>query len=279
MTPLRQTMIEELKLRNYSPTTQVHYVSYVAEFARFFGKSPDLLGPDDVRAYQLYLIKEREYCANSLTVVTSALKFFYKYVAPQDWKVEQVATPKLPKKLPVVLSRKEVAEFFAAINSPKYRLILMLTYATGMRVSEVVHLRMSDIDSDRMTIRVVQGKGKKDRYVMLSPRLLVALRAFWTIGRPWHWLFPGSRPDKPVSVTSVQEVCRQARNAIKMHKKVTPHMLRHSFATHLLDSGTDLRVIQVLLGHQSIRTTARYTYVTIEQLRKTTSPLDTLPKL
>ena len=279
MTPLRRVMIEEMKIRNYSEATQKHYVCYVADFAKYSGKSPDYLGPDEIRAYQLYLIEERGHCANSLTVVCCALKFFYKYVAPQDWKVEQIAMPRPSRKLPVILSRVEVARFMAAVKSPKYRALLMLAYGTGMRISEVIHLRVRDVDSHRMTIRVIQGKGKRDHYVVLSPRLLVTLRAYWAVSRPWDWLFPSAHPDKHVGAASVREVCRKAREDAGLDKKVTPHVLRHCFATHLLDSGTDLRVIQVLLGHQSVRTTARYTHVTLAQLHKTASPLDALPRI
>ena len=199
MTPLRQRMIEDMKLRNLSAWTQEVYVRYVADFARYFGKSPELLGPEEVRTYQVHLFKERGYCYNSLTVAASALKFFYRVTAPQDWSVEQIPVPKRPKRLPVVLSSEEVAQFFAAIKNIRYRAILMTAYGAGLRVSEITHLRVHDIDSRRMVIHVCQGKGKKDRYVMLSPRLLVVLRLYWQATRPSYWLFPGVKPNKPNS--------------------------------------------------------------------------------
>lgn len=277
MTPLRQRMIEDMKLRNMSAWTQEAYVRYVADFARYSGKSPDLLGPEEVRAYQVHLFKERGFCYNSLTVAASALKFFYRVTAPRDWSVEQIPVPKRPKKLPVVLSKEEVAQFFKAIKNIKYRAMFMAGYGAGLRVSEITHLRLRDIDSSRMVIHVCQGKGKKDRYVMLSPRLLAVLRIYWQATRPAHWLFPGVKPNQPCSRVSVRYACRQARLDAGLSKPVTPHMLRHSFATHLLEAGTDLRIIQVLLGHNSPRTTARYTHVSTEQLQQTQSPLDTLP--
>ena len=277
MTPLRQRMIEDMKLRNLSASTQDNYIRYVAGLARHFGKSPDLLGPREVRAYQLYLIKERGLCANSMTVVVCALRFFYRVTAPRDWVVDEIPAPRQPRRLPVVLSPTEIAQFFDAVRHIKYRAILMTAYATGLRVSEITHLKARDIDSSRMTIRVDQGKGKKDRYVMLSPRLLKVLRIYWMTCRPRDWLFPGGKPDRPISVSSVDRVCKQARHDAGIKKRVTPHILRHSFATHLLESGTDLRIIQVLLGHTSPRTTARYTHVAVHNLQGTQSPFDTLP--
>lgn len=279
MTPLRQRMIEDMKLRNLSAWTQETYVRYVADFARYFGKSPELLGPEEVRAYQVHLFQERGFCYNSLTVASSALKFFYRVTAPQDWSVEQIPVPKRPRKLPVVLSPEEVAQFLAAIKNIKYRAIFMIAYGAGLRVSEITHLRVHDIDSRRMVIHVCQGKGKKDRYVMLSPRLLAVLRLYWQATRPSYWLFPGVKPNMPCSVVSVRYACKQARLDAGLSKRVTPHMLRHCFATHLLETGTDLRIIQVLLGHNSPRTTARYTHVSTEQLQQTQSPLDSLPKI
>ena len=279
MTPLRQRMIEDMELRNMSAWTQDAYVRYVADFARYFGKSPELLGPEEVRAYQVHLFKERGFCYNSLTVVASALKFFYRVTAPRDWSVEQIPVPKRPKKLPVVLSKEEVAQFFKAVKNIKYRAMFMTAYGAGLRVSEITHLRLRDIDSRRMVIHVCQGKGKKDRYVMLPSRLLAVLRIYWQATHPAYWLFPGVKPNKPSSLVSVRYACRQARLDAGLSKPVTPHMLRHSFATHLLEAGTDLRIIQVLLGHSSPRTTARYTHVSTEQLQQTQSPLDALPKV
>jgi len=276
MTPLRRRFIEDMKIRNLSAATQEHYVRYVAQLARFFGKSPEELGPEEIRSFQLYLVEERGYCANSLMVATCALKLFYRVTAPRDWAVEEIPVPKQPRRVPVVLSRGEVVQFLDAIASIKYRAILMTAYATGLRVREITHLRVGDIDRRRMVIRVNQGKGRKDRYAMLSPRLLVVLRAYWQQARPTDWLFPGDKPGKPLAASCVQRACKQARRASGLSKRVTPHTLRHSFATHLLEGGTDLRTIQVLLGHNSPRTTARYTHVTLQHLQQTQSPLDTL---
>ena len=276
MTPLRRRFIEDMKIRNLSPSTQQTYVGYVADLARYFGKSPEHLGPEEVRRYQLYLVERRGYCANSLMVATCALKFFYRVTAPREWAVEQILLPKQPKRVPVVLSRGEVVQFLDAIASTKYRAMLMTAYATGLRVREITRLRVRDIDSRRMVIRVEQGKGKKDRYALLSPRLLVVLRAYWLHARPKDWLFPGEKPGKPLSASCVHRVCKQARHASGLTKRVTPHMLRHSFATHLLEGGTNLRTIQVLLGHSSPRTTARYTHVTLQHIQQTQSPLDSL---
>ena len=277
MTPLRQRMIEDMKLRNLSASTQDNYIRYVADLARYFGKSPEVLGPEEIRAYQLYLVNERDLCANTISVVVCALRFFYRVTAPRDWVVKEIPAPRVPRRLPVVLSPTEMAQFFDAVTHIKYRAILMTGYATGLRVSEITHLKVHDVDSSRMTIRVDQGKGKKDRYVMLSPRLLKVLRIYWMTCRPKDWLFPGAKPGKPITVGSVDRVCKQARSDAGLKKRVTPHILRHSFATHLLESGTDLRMIQVLLGHSSARTTARYTHVAVHNIQKTQSPFDTLP--
>jgi len=272
-------MIEDMKLRNLSRWTQEAYVRYVTDFARYFGKSPDRLGPEEVRTYQVHLFKERDYCYNSLTVATSALKFLYRVTLPRDWSVEQIAVPKQPRTLPVVLSKEEVAQFFKAIKNIKYRAICLTAYGGGLRISEITHLRPQDIDSRRMVIHVRQGKGKKDRYAMLSPRLLAGLRLYWRVTRPSGWLFPGVKPAQPCSAESVRGACRHARLDAGLAKAVTPHMLRHTFATHLLEAGVDLRTIQVLLGHNSPRTTARYTHISTEQLHRTQSPLDDLPNL
>jgi site-specific recombinase XerD len=276
MTPLRQRFIEDMKIRNLAESTQQTYLGYVADFARYFGKSPEELGREDIRRYQLYLVERRGYCANSLTVATCALKFLYRVTVPRDWAVDQIPSPIQPKRVPVVLSRGEVVQFLDAIASITYRAILMTAYATGLRVREITRLRVADIDSRRMVIRVDQGKGKKDRYAMLSPRLLVVLRAYWLHARPRDWLFPGEKPGRPLSASAVHRACERARQASGLAKRVTPHMLRHSFATHLLEGGTDLRTIQVLLGHNSPRTTARYTHVTLHHVQQTQSPLDSL---
>jgi integrase/recombinase XerD len=276
MTPLRQRMIEDMTLRNYADRTIGVYVERVATFAKYFGKSPERLDAADVRAYLLFLIQEKNASWSYYGQAICALRFLYRVTLGKDWVVEGVASPRKGQKLPVVLSPDEVAQFFEGITSLKHRAILMTAYAAGLRISEVVALRVADIDSRRMTIRIRQGKSRKDRDVMLSPRLLVVLREYWKIARPTDWLFPGDVPGRPITDGSVQRICVRAARDAGLGKHVTVHTLRHSFATHLLEGGTDLRTIQVLLGHRSLRTTAVYTHVSAVALATTQSPLDRL---
>jgi len=277
MSNLRQRMLEDMRIRNLSGNTQKRYLDRVAAFANYFGKSPEQLGPEDVRAYQLYLIQGKRLSASSLNVTVCALRFLYGTTLGRKWEIERIRLPRREKKLPVVLSPDEVAQFFQAIRSVKYRAVLMTAYAAGLRVSEVSRLKVSDIDSRRMAIRVEQGKFRKDRYVMLSPKLLAVLREYWRVYRPKYWLFPGRETNSPISPKTVRQVCREAWPACGLKKRVTPHCLRHSFATHLLEAGRDLRTIQVLLGHKSPASTARYTHIAIGGIHKTPSPLDSLP--
>jgi site-specific recombinase XerD len=270
-------MIEDMKIRNLTANTQRRYVERVAAFAKYFGESPDLLGPEEIRAYQVYLIEERKLSASTLNTTACALRFLYRVTLRRDWEIERVPLARREKKLPVVLSADEVAQFFRAIHSMKHRAILITAYAAGLRIAEATRLKVSDIDSRRMTIRVEQGKGKKDRYVMLSPRLLTLLREYWNVYRPAYWLFAGRAADRPIAENTVRHVCSRAHLSSRLKKRVTPHTLRHSFATHLLEAGTDLRTIQILLGHRSPSSTARYTHVAIQGLRQTRSPLDDLP--
>jgi integrase/recombinase XerD len=276
MTPLRQRMIQDMQLRTFAPGTVSVYVNCIARFARHFGKSPELLGPEDVRAYLLHLIEQRRPSWSYYNQNLHALRFLFNVTLGRDWVLEHIACPKQPKRLPVVLSPNELTRFFAAIAGLKYRAVLMTAYAAGLRVSEVAAFRVEDIDSHRMVIRVQQGKGRKDRYVMLSPKLLELLRTYWKAARPRTWLFPGRDPNRPITASAVIKACRRARRAAGLEKRVTVHTLRHSFATHLLEAGTDLRTIQVLLGHHSPRTTAVYTHVSPAAVRSTTSPLDRL---
>jgi integrase/recombinase XerD len=276
MTPLRQRMIEDLKLRNLAPRTIQVYVERVASFAKHFGKSPDRLGAADVRAYLLYLVNEKHASWSYYNQALCALRFLYRVTLGKRWVLDGVVCPKQQKKLPVVLSPAEVTQFFEAIPGLKHRAILMTAYAAGLRVSEVVALRVDDIDSRRMVIRVRQAKGRKDRYVMLSPRLLEILRRYWKAARPTKLLFPGQGPENPLNVRTVQKACRQAPEAAGLGKHVTVHTLRHSFATHLLEAGTNIRTIQILLGHRSLKTTAVYTHVSAAALEATQSPLDRL---
>ncbi|MGE0683435.1 MAG: tyrosine-type recombinase/integrase [Candidatus Binatia bacterium] len=275
MSPLRQRMLEDLRLRGLAPHTAYLYLRAVADFARHFGQAPDQLGPEHIRTYQLHLLN-KPVSYSTLTIVVSALRFFYRVTLGKDWAIERIPSPKRERRLPVVLSLTEVAQFFAAVDNLKHRMVLMTMYAAGLRVSEAVHLKVSDIDSARMVIRIEQGKGRKDRYVMLSPSLLTLLRAYWKAVRPHHWLFPGREPDSHLSIRSVQWICRDAWQHSGLTKKVHVHMLRHSFATHLLEAGTDLRTIQLLLGHRSLNSTARYTHVAASAIGSTPSPFDLL---
>jgi site-specific recombinase XerD len=276
MTPLRRRMTEDLILRNRSPRTIRAYTGYVADFARYFRTSPEHLGPEHVRSYLLHLVQERQASWNVYRQVRQAIQFFYRVTLGRDWVVAQVACPKAPKALPVVLSTDEMARFLGALENPKHRALLMTAYAGGLRLSEVARLRVEDIDAARMVIHVRQGKGRKDRDVMLSPRLLAVLRAYWAKDRPKPYLFPGRQPERPVSPRTVQMVCERALAASGLGKHVHMHTLRHSFATHLLEAGTDLRTIQVLLGHRNFSTTARYLHVATAALKSTRSPFDGL---
>ena len=279
MTPLRRRMIDDMQLRNLAPRTIKAYVSRVGTFARHFGRSPEALGSDDVRAYLLYLVQEKHASWTVYNQTVAALKFLYEVTLERPGVLQRIRCPKQPKKLPIVLSTDETARFFAAILGVKHRAILMTAYAAGLRISEVVALRLEDIDSRRMVLRVRQGKGRRDRNVMLSPRLLDLLRDYWRLARPTDWLFPGQVEGRPLTAGSAHRVCVQASHAAGLGKHVTVHTLRHSFATHLLEAGTDIRTIQVLLGHRNLKTTAIDTHVAPAAVEATRSPLDRLAPL
>jgi integrase/recombinase XerD len=277
MTPLRQRMSEDMQVRNLAPHTQRSYLQQVSQFARHFGKSPELLGPDDIRAYQLHLTRDKRLAASSILVAVAAIRFLYKVTLKRDWNIDDaIPACRKPQKLPVVMSQEEVNRFLLAVENPKHRVILTVCYAAGLRVSEAVRLTSEAIDSQRMVIRVAAGKGSKDRYVMLSPKLLDILRAYWRKTRPQHWLFPGDLPGQPITTSAVEVVCRQVREQAAISKPVTPHSLRHAFAVHLLESGADVRTIQLLLGHRSLSTTARYLRLATSKVCATASPLDFL---
>lgn len=278
MTSLRQRMTEDMQVRNLALNTQMSYVQQVSLFARHFNKSPEQLGPEEIRAYQVYLTNEKKLAPGSVLIAVAALRFLYKVCLKRDWQFDDVIpAPKKPQKLPVVLSPEEVLQFLGCIESTKHRAILTTCYAAGLRISEVVCLRTDDVDSQRMVIRVDQGKGQKDRYVMLSPTLLEILRTWWRVSKPRHWLFPGDFPDSPISTSAVELACKKARRLSGIRKPITPHLLRHGFAVHLLESGTDVRTIQLLLGHRSLATTARYLRIATSKVCSTSSPLDLLP--
>ena len=267
MTPLRQRMIEEMQIRNYSSNTINNYVFHVAQFAKHFKKSPDLLGPAEVRGYQVFLLREKKTALSTMNQRIAALRFFYKETLGQDWVIDGLRYPRRPKRLPTVLSQEEVYRLFAAVRNLKHRTALMTLYSTGIRVSELTRLQVSDIDSKRMVIRVHQGKGKKDRYVPLLPSLLTALRVYWKKYRPRGALFPSQLTRCSLTTSAIMKVCADARRRAKVSKRVTPHTFRHSFATHLLEAGTDLRTIQVLLGHRRLGTTALYLHVARHGIR------------
>jgi len=269
-------MIDDLKVRNRSSRTIKTYVAQVANFARHFGKSPELLGAEEIRQYQVYLVEQRRVSWSYFNQAVCALRFLYRHTLGQDWAVAHIPFPRQPRKLPVVLSQAEVIRLFDAVRSLKLRAILMTAYATGLRLAEVTHLQVSDIDSERMMIRVRQGKGQKDRYVMLSPTLLEVLRLYWRAQRPTSWLFPSQSKEQPINHSVVQRACHQAGLDAGLTKDATVRSLRHSFATHLLEAGTNIRIIQTLLGHSSVSTTQRYTYVSNKTVRATESPLELL---
>lgn len=278
MTPLRRRMSEDMQLRNFRPETQRNYLHHVAGFARYFNRSPELLDIEAVRQYQLYLLHERKLSPETINQFVSAVKFLYLVTLEMPWTSEYFPHVRREYKLPVVLSQEQVLAFFDHVPSLKYRAALMTCYGAGLRVSEAVALKVSDIDSQRMLLRVEQGKGGKDRYAMLSPRLLEVLRRYWRAARPKVYLFPSWREQRHLCAGSLQLACREAALRAGIHKRVTVHTLRHSFATHLLENGVDTRIIQVLLGHSRIDTTGRYTSVSPRVVAGTLSPLDRLDR-
>ena len=275
ISPLRRRMIDDMTIRNMSPATQRSYLHAVKGYSVYFGRSPERLGLEDVRSYQVHLISKGIAWA-TLNQVVCALRFFYGITLGQDEVPERIPYARRPSALPEVLSQDEVVRFLEAVSSLKCRIALTTAYAAGLRVSEVVAVEVRNIDSDRMVIHIVHGKGGKDRYVMLSAQLLGILRAYWKLARPKRFLFPGRDEDCAINVTVLHAACRSAREAAGIAKKISVHTLRHSFATHLLEQGTDIRVIQALLGHNNLSTTARYTRVATTTIASTTSPLERL---
>ena len=279
-TILRQRMTEDMQVRNLSRQTQASYVLQVSQFARYFNKSPAVLGPEEIRSYQVYLTNQKKLEASSIKVAVAALRFLYRVTLKRPWDFgEIVPSPKAPRTLPIILSPDEVVQFLGCIPNIKHRTILTACYAAGLRITEAVHLKPAAIDRQRMVIRIEQGKGRKDRYVMLSPKLLDVLSDYWRAVRPKVWLFPGDIPGQPITRHSVEKVCQAAHQRSGLSKPVTPHSLRHAFAVHLLKSGADLRTIQLLLGHSSLNTTARYLRIATSKVCATTSPLDLLPQI
>ena len=260
-TILRQRMIEDLRIRNYAPRTVDIYVRCVASFAKYFGKSPELLGTEEIREYQVYLREKKKASWAVFNQTVSALRFFYRTTLKRDEFIDQLAYPRQQSRLPVVLSLSELERFFRCVDNLKYRSVLKTLYGAGLRLTEGLHLKIPDIDSNRMLIRVEQGKGRKDRYVELSPTLLHELREYFRVYMPEIWLFPGRSQDHCLHGSAVQRACAPARLKARIEKPVTVHTMRHCYATHQLEAGTDLRTIQLALGHSSLSTTAMYLHV------------------
>ncbi|HEV2464857.1 MAG TPA: site-specific integrase [Acidobacteriaceae bacterium] len=276
MTPLRQRMLEDLQIRNYSPTTIRIYLRCIREFARHFRKPPDQLGVEHIREYQLFLVKERAVSLPSYIQAVCALRFFYTQTLHHNIDIERIPFPRRSRKLPSILSRDEVQKLLEAPRTLCHRALLATLYGAGLRVSEVTQLKVADIDARRSVLWVRQGKGRKDRQTLLSPKLVELLRAYWRAERPREWLFPSATGSRPISPKAVFLACRSAARTAGIPKPVHPHSLRHAFATHLLESGTNLRTIQILLGHANLETTARYLQVADIAVRSTPSPLDSL---
>ena len=275
----RDRMERDLQIRGFSPCTQQCYLGRLKEFVRFFKRPPDQLAIDEINRYQHHLTRERKVSWAVFNQSVAALRFFYGTTLQRDWDIRRIPYQKTGRKLPLVLSQQEVKTLLETPTNIKHRAILMTAYAGGLRVSEVVNLRVGDIDSQRMTLRIEQGKGRKDRYVMLSSKLLGVLRQYWKTVRSRHWLFPGQIPERHLTRSAVERIFYQTRDRAGIAKKVSVHCLRHCFATHLLESGVNIRKIQVLLGHTSLRSTQVYTNIAKEFLDNTPSPLDLLPDL
>jgi integrase/recombinase XerD len=276
MTPLRQRFIEDMQLRGLAPTTQRSYIHYVSEFAKFHKISPEQLDLEAVRQYELYLLHERKLSPESINVFLSSVQFLYQKTLEMPWGKECFPRLRVGRKLPVVLSPGEVERFFKHVGGLKHRAALMVCYGAGLRISETVALKIADIDSQRMLLRVRAGKGNKDRYAMLSVRLLAVLRTYWRAMKPRDYVFPSWREGHHMTSSALAGACSIAAKNSGIRKHITAHTLRHSFATHLLEGGTDTRVIQALLGHTRIDTTARYTQVSSHVIAGTRSPFDAL---
>jgi site-specific recombinase XerD len=279
MTVLKQRMLDDLHIRNYSPSTVECYIRSVTEFAKHFNTPPDQLGPEEIRAWQLHLLKEKKVKLSTYIQAVCGLRFFYRNTLHQKIEFDRIPLPRYEQKLPVILSKDEVKALLEAPKNLGHRAILATLYGAGLRVSEATNLKVADLDRERKVIRVRGGKGRKDRQVMLADALREVLVAYWRWKRPAGWLFPGKQRDRPLSRETVFETCRKAARRAGIAKPVSPHSLRHAFATHLLDDGVSLPVIQALLGHANLKTTARYLHVSDTAVRSTRSPLEMLGSL
>jgi len=280
VTHLRKMMLEELQRRNYSQTTVNAYLKIVESFAKYFDRPPDQLGPEEIRAYQVYLLKERKLGVRSVGHQTAALRFFFCKTLKRAYPIEEVPYPKAPRRLPTILTREEAVQLIDSASNLFHRAMLITLYSTGMRRAELCHLKVEDIDSKRMLIRIRHGKGGRDRDVPLSPKVLETLREYWRWMKPKTYLFPGtisgSRADKPITAKVLWEACREAAQRAGITKAVRPHLLRHSFATHLVEGGADLPTVQALLGHADLKPTSIYLHLSERHLKAAGTPLDNM---
>ena len=278
MSTLKEQMLAELQLRGLTPKTQKIYLREVSNYAKYFGKSPEELGEKDLREYLLYLLNERKLAKGTYRFDYQGLKFLYKHTLKREEVVEKIRCPRGKKKLPVVLDLAEVKMLLSVMENIKHRAILTITYSAGLRISETAHLKVSDIDSKRMMVRVQQGKGGKDRYTILSQTALECLRQYWRAYRPKDWLFEGQKEGTHICLSSIRQIFVEAKERAGITKPASPHTLRHSFATHLIEAGTSLHHVQLLLGHRSPTTTTVYLHVSRMNLAQVTSPLDSIPE-
>ena len=275
---IKERMKQDMEIRGYCERTQESYLTCVKQFVKHFKKSPDQLGLEDIHTYQVYMKRDRKYAVNTFNQHVSALKFLYGITLRRNWNISLIPLQKMERRLPVVLSREEVRQLYDAVSYLKHKAMILTLYSTGMRASELVHLKVSDIDSKRMLIRIEQGKGRKDRYVPLCEKLLKMLRVYWLHEkpRPKTWLFPGYGDDVPLVRHTPHRMIAKARMDAGIKKTVTTHTLRHTYATHMLEDGENIRTIQLLLGHRSLRTTGKYLHVSGGHLKDVKTPLDSL---
>jgi len=274
MGKLRDQMLADLQLRGATPRTQKTYLREVGYFAKYFNRSPEELGEDELKEYMLYLMKERNLSDGTYRFYVAALKFLYRTTLKREWTAEKIKCPKRKRKLPIVLDLSEVESLFSVTTNLKHKAMLMITYSSGLRVSETARLKMTDIDSKRMTVRIRQGKGGNDRYSILSHTALEQLRQYWKKYRPTEWLFDGQKKDDHITAQTIQTIFYAAKKRARITKPASVHTLRHSFATHLIEAGTSLHHVQLLLGHRSPTTTTVYLHVSRLNLAQVTSPLD-----
>jgi len=277
LNPYIQRMAEDMQLRNLAEATIDAYTYHADKFCQFFGQPADQLGLEEIRQYQLYLVNEKKASWSSFNQAVCGLRFLYEVTLQRPWEVRHIPFGKRPKKLPVVLSDEEASRLFACLHNPKHRAVLLTCYAAGLRLREATHLRIADLDGHRQQIHITAGKGSKERIVPASPRLLDELREYWKLKRPSNYLFPGQTPDRPLSSATIQKACKLGLAQAGIRKAATPHTLRHSFATSMLEAGVDLLTISKLLGHSSFVTTMIYLHVRRQHFDRSPSPLDWLP--